>query len=243
MLLALAPIADGASRVAGSVRGTVGSVASNETLRQNNARLEDELETARQELVRLQGVEEELHRLTNAVDFTRRNAGSFFVADVVYLDPTSALRTLVLYTGTEQPRRNQAVRTPRGLVGRIIVTAGRYAKVQLITDRASAVSAMIERTRRKAMARGLAAGGIELAMLPQQADVVVGDRVVTAGIDGVYPRGIPIGEVVRAETNPSLFPEVVIRPAVDFSGLEQVYVLTTEPVPATIIEEQPGATP
>lgn len=171
-----------------------------------------------------------------------RGQTSFFVADVVYLDLTAGLRTLVLDGGSARPERNQVVRSSRGLVGRITAMGGRYGKVQLITDRASSVSAMIERTRRKGLVRG-GDGGLELTLLPHRADVRVGDRVVAAGIDGVYPRGIPIGTVTSATPAPGLFLRIELRPAVDFGLLEDVYVLTGQPVPEAIIQGQPGATP
>ena len=237
LLQVQAPVVHAGASVAGGVLGGLEGVRLNRTLREQNESLRDELATAQGELLRLQNVEDELLRLSRAVDYTRRDAGTFFVAEVVYVDQASTLRTLVLYTGTERPKRNQAVRTPLGLVGRVIVPAGRYAKVQLITDRASSVSAMVERTRRKGMVRGTSGGGLELALLPRQADVREGDSVVTAGIDGVYPRGIPIGTVRAVVPTEGLFLSIELDPAIDLGLLEQVYVLTAEPVPADIIGE------
>ncbi len=237
LLKVQAPVVHAGASAASGVLGGLDGVKFNRTLRQQNDQLRGELAAAQGELLRLQNVEDELQRLSRAVDYTRRDAGTFFVAEVVYVDQASSLRTLVLYTGTEQPRRNQAVRTPLGLVGRVIVPAGRYAKVQLITDRASSVSAMIERTRRKGMVRGTSGGGLELALLPRQADVRTGDRVVTAGIDGVYPRGIPIGTVRAVLATEGLFLKIDLESVIDLGLLEQVYVLTAEPVPADIIEQ------
>jgi rod shape-determining protein MreC len=71
----------------------------------------------------------------------------------------------------------------------------------------------------------------------------VGDRVVAAGIDGVYPRGIPIGTVTSATPAPGLFLRIELRPLVDFGLLEDVYVLTGQPVPESIIQGRPDATP
>jgi len=244
LLWVLGPFAHGVGAVGNQVGELVAALRSNRALRADNAVLRQQLEEARRELMRLADAEEELRRLSRILDYTREHpAGDFFVADVVYLDQASGLRTLVLFSGNAELRRNQVVRTPQGLVGRIILTAGHYAKVQLITDRASAVSAMIERTRRKGIVRGAGTGGLELHFMPEQADVRPGDRVVTAGIDGIYERGIPIGEVVTVGPVSGLFRRIVVRPAIDFSLLEQVYVLAGGPLPPAMAEGEADAPP
>ncbi len=242
VLGALGPIAHAAAFLSDGVAGFFGSFRLARTLREENSQLRRELETVQRDLVRLHGVEEELTRLSQVSGYSRPEAGRFFVADVVFVDQASWLRTLVLYTGAAEPRRNQPVVTAKGLVGRIVVPAKPYAKVLLVTDRAAAVSAMIQRTRRRGVIRG---GGEELLLLrniPLQEDVVPGDRVVTAGIDGVFPRGIPIGTVVDVEPGPELFHRIRVQPHIDFALLDQVYVLTEEVVPSEIKEALSGAT-
>lgn len=236
-----APLAHGVSTVTGAIGDAGEAWRFNHTLREENADLRAELADARRELMRLMSLEEAMRRAGQGPAASLGDS-ELFVADVVYLDQTAGLRTLVLEGGPHRPVRNQAVRTPRGLVGRIIVTSGRYGKVQLITDRAASASAMIERTRRKGLVRG-GDGGLELTLLPRRADVRVGDRIVTAGIDGVYPRGIPIGTVTAVEPAPGLFLRIELEPAVDFGLLEEVFVLTGEPVPRAIIEGESDGPP
>lgn len=207
------------------------------TLRQENSRLRDEVDELRRQVVRLQGVEEELERLSRLAGYSRLATGDNFVADVVYLDHESWLRTLVLYSGPERAQANQAVVTDRGLVGRILVASGSYAKVLLLTDRSAAASAMIQRTRRKGIVRG-AGDHLLLENVPALSDVRVGDLVVTAGLDGVFPRGLPIGTVSELETSGgSLFRRIEVAPAVDFGLLDQVYVLTRAPFPERVQDD------
>ena len=73
--------------------------------------------------------------------------------------------------------------------------------------------------------------------VPLQADVVVGDRIVSAGIDGVFPRGVPVGRVTSVEPGNELFHRIEVVPAVDFGRLDQVYLLQIEPVPETLVED------
>jgi rod shape-determining protein MreC len=171
--------------------------------------------------------------------------GRIRAVDVIYVDYASWLRTLVLYTGDAPARKNQPVLSPDGLVGRVLDVSGPYAKVQLITDRAAGVGGMILRTRRQGVVRGGArgSGALELDYVPLQADVRVGDQVLTAGIDGVYPRGIPVGTVVKVEGGGQLFHKIQLAPAVDFGALDQVYLLDYEAVPLKLKENGPSGHP
>jgi rod shape-determining protein MreC len=102
---------------------------------------------------------------------------------------------------------------------------------------------MIERTRRQGVARGAGAGVLDLDFVPLQEEVQIGDRVVTAGIDGIYPRGLPVGTVVAVEPGSELFHDIRLRPAVDFGLLDQVYVLESELVPEEAKDLSPDARP
>jgi rod shape-determining protein MreC len=214
-------------------------------LLEENQRLRREVEDLRLRLLRLTDVEGEMLRLGAAMRYPTPPAGRIRAVDIVYVDHASWLRTLVLYTGDAPARRNQPVLSPDGLVGRVITVAGPYAKVQLITDRAASVGGMILRNRRQGVVRGgvRGSGGLELDYVPLQADVRPGDRVLSAGIDGVYPRGIPLGTVLSVEQGGQLFHKIQLAPAVDFGSLDQVYLLDYQSVPPEVKEAHPGANP
>ena len=95
---------------------------------------------------------------------------------------------------------------------------------------------MVERTRRQGVVRGDESGVLALDYVPLQADVRPGDRLLTAGIDGIYPRGIPIGAVLEVAPGDELFHRVRVAPAVDFGRLEKVYVLEPLSLPAELLE-------
>jgi rod shape-determining protein MreC len=87
-------------------------------------------------------------------------------------------------------------------------------------------------------------GGLEMGYVPLQADVRPGDRVLTAGIDGVYPRGIPLGTVTAVDKGGGeLFHRIQLAPAVDLGALDQVYLLDYQAVPPNVKEVRPGANP
>lgn len=236
-LRVLGPIGRGVASVSDGFGGFFSSFRLLGSLRQENAELRRELDEMGLQVVRLRAAEEELYGRRRAAAEQPVAFGDTFSADLVFIDPTSWLRVMVIYSPKEAPRHNQPVLTAKGLVGRVVAPAGQYAKVLLITDRSAAVGAMIERTRRQGLIEGDGAASLWLKHVPVQFDVRVGDRVVTAGIDGIFPRGIPIGEVVSVEADQGIFHHIVVQPAVDLGSLEKVHVLSRPAIPEDIRQD------
>jgi rod shape-determining protein MreC len=104
------------------------------------------------------------------------------------------------------------------------------SRVQLVTDPVSSVGALLQRTRITGIAVGDGRSTLRLRYLPLMADVAVGDRVVTSGMGGVFPKGIPLGIVTaREQRSGALFQEAVVEPAVDLSRLEEVTLFVRPP--------------
>jgi rod shape-determining protein MreC len=240
----LGPAARTVASVPGGFSGAREGLRLRGDLLKENERLRREVESLKLRLLRLSDIEQEMRRLGSAVRYAAPPAGQIRAVDIIYADHSSWLRTLLLYAGGQPTRVNQPVLSPSGLVGRVVSSAGPYAKVQMITDRAASVGAMLLRTRRQGVVRGSGrGGGLILDYVPQQTDVRPGDLVVTAGIDGVYPRGIPIGTVVAVEQGGQLFHDIELTPAVDFGALDQVYLLESAPVPQRMLETAPDGRP
>ncbi|HEV7667325.1 MAG TPA: rod shape-determining protein MreC [Thermoanaerobaculia bacterium] len=201
-----------------------------------NRRLRREVEDLRLHLLQFEDVRSEADRLAAALRYAPPPIGELRAADVVYLDFSSWLTTLVIYSGGPPVQLDQVVLAPTGLVGRVVEVASPYAKVQLLTDRSASVGAMIVRTRRQGVLRGAGSGTLDLEYIPVQADVRSGDRLLTAGIDGIFPRGIPIGTVVSVKDAGQLFHEIRVVPAVDLGTLDRVYLLDWKPVPKGLEE-------
>lgn len=232
----LGPVARGVSRV-GHAFDSVGSgFRLRKRVMAENERLREQVADLQRQLLRLQTVEGAFLRLGDAVAYARRTHQPLQVADVVYADYASWLRSLLLYVGDRGARVGQPVIDEHGLVGRVIAVGGGYAKVQLVTDRTSAVGAMIERTSRQGVVRGDGRSGLALDYVPLQADVRPGDRVTTAGIDGIYPRGIPVGVVRALRPGTQLFHHVEVTPLVDFGTLDHAYLLPALPDASAVSE-------
>jgi rod shape-determining protein MreC len=108
--------------------------------------------------------------------------------------------------------------------------------VQLLIDRNAAAGALIERSRAQGVVVGAGDDRLRLEYVSEAADVVVGDVAVSSGIDGIYPKGFIIGVVEAVEKNGPSFKRITVKPAVDFTALEEVLVVTT-PTPGREVSE------
>ena len=243
VLRILGPVARAVAATGETFTVTRDDVALRDRLIRENRGLRREIEELKLRLLRFDDLGGEMARLGDAVQYAATPMGEIRAADVVYVDHASWLRTLVLYSGKVAARVNQPVLSPAGLVGRVVLVAGPYAKVQLITDRAAAVGGMDLRNRRQGVVRGSGdvSDSLDFDYVPLQAEIRPGDRVVTAGIDGVYPRGVPVGTVAAVEPGGQLFHRIRMVPAVDFGTLDQVYLLDHLPVLGEVEKAIPGA--
>ena len=219
-----------------SVRGVwSGYVALREAQVENEA-LKREMQKLQ---VRLQEERAQAQRAENFRQLLelRERAGVDTVASEIIAGPADPeFRDMTIDKGgVDGVARDMAVLSPAGVVGRVVLSSPRAARVQMLIDRNAAAGAMIERTR----AQGLVVGqGTTLRMdyVQDTADVKQGDLVVTSGIDKIYPKGFVIGTVESLKRGGASFFEIVVRPAVDFSRLEEVLVVTTPPPAITAAE-------
>ena len=165
-------------------------------------------------------------------------------AAVIGSAPDPQFRTITIGKGTQDGlQRDMAVVAPAGVVGRILMPSARASKVQLLIDRNAGAGVMIERSRAMGVISGsgmdelsLQAGLIGLDYVPSSADVKVGDRVVTSGVDGIYPKGFVVGEIQSVEREAGEY-RIKVRPAVDFAALETVLVVLDAPSPPVEADE------
>ena len=192
------------------------------------------------ENLKLRQSEGDLKRMRALLNYAEHFDMSTSMAQTIMLDTAGRFKSIIIDRGSaDGVRVNDVVANANGLIGRVVLTTKDLAKVQLINDNNSAVGSLIERTRRQGVLRGNGSSAIELSDIPALADVQSGDRVLTAGIDGIYPRGIPIGTVVRAEPGESLFKNIIVKPSVDFGTIEEVIVIHTRKIPAPVVRYAP----
>jgi rod shape-determining protein MreC len=155
---------------------------------------------------------------------------------VIARDPSGVLKTRVIGAGTDQGVKiDQIVLSEQGVVGRISEAGTNYAKVLLVTDSSSSVSALVQSSRASGIVRGQYGDTLIMEWILQSDPVKPGDVVVTAGLGignelrSLYPKGLVIGTVVdvtKAEV--SAYQRAVVAPAVDLRKLENVLVIVDQ---------------
>ena len=232
ILTATGPVAGVFGAVSRAVSGTSSSFADGFTARADNERLRRELARRDEELFRLRAEVRQFRgelNLRASAPFLPVVVGS---APVLLLERRAGLQSALIGIGTSAGVvAGSPLAVPEGLIGRV-VTAGRtLSRVQLLLDASSAAGARVVRTGDLGIVRGDGRGTLLLNHIPTTSRVQAGDVVESAGIDGIYPRGIPIGRVESVSRGRTLFLDVRIVPAASFSRLTDVLVLA--PFPAT----------
>lgn len=199
------------------------------TLRTRNAELEAQVSQLQAQLIELQQRVNETEILAALVDFSRSNPESTYkAASVIGRDPSPFLHYIIINRGSNDDiRRGMPVVTNQGLVGRVDAVIADAARVQLITDPASSVNVYLQSADTNAVLYGSVTGDISLDLISQNAAVEAGDLILTSGLGGGYPADLIIGQVITVRALEfELFQQATVQPAVDFSRLEIVLVIT-----------------
>jgi rod shape-determining protein MreC len=214
------------------------------SLRQRNAALEVEVAGLQTQIIELQQQVSETNVLSALLDFARANPSySYKAAAVIGRDPSPFLSYVIINIGSNEGiLPGMPVVTDKGLVGRVDAVIAEAARVQLVTDAASAVNVRMQASNTEAILVGSITGDLSLDMIPQDAIVQVGDVVLTSGLGGSYPPNLLVGQVVSVrKLEYELFQQAAIQPNVDFSQLQFVLVITNfRPVDIAPLFGTPG---
>jgi len=199
------------------------------SLRTRNAELEAQVSQLQTEVINLQQRVNETEILAALVDFSRANPeSSYKAASVIGRDPSPFLHYVIINRGSNDGiERGMPVVTNEGLVGRIDAVIADAARVQLITDPASSVNIHLKNANTDALLIGSVTGDISLDLISQDVTVDSGDLILTSGLGGGFPADLIVGQVVNVRKLPAeLFQQATIQPAVDFSRLQIVLIIT-----------------
>ncbi len=195
--------------------------------RHDNQRLQEQVSAMQRELVRLGELARENARLGDLLSLRARMGGAVYGARVIARDPGPLSMTLTLDRGErDHVRRGMAVLAPQGVVGQITEASHTAARVVLLTDHNSGIDAIVQRSRARGIVQGGTDGSCYMNYLSRDADIAVGDRVLTSGLDGIFPKGVVIGEVVEvSRSHRGLLQAAVVQPGVALDRLEEVLVV------------------
>ena len=190
-------------------------------------RLRKEVDVLKARMIGLEEVIKENSRLENLLDFKRKVVYSSVAARVIGRDPSYWNSSMIIDKGEKDGiKLGMPVVNASGVVGKVAEIGKGTSKVVLLTDPYFSVAALIKRPRENGLISGTLQGACRLRYINSNADIRVGDRVITSKLSSSFPEGLLIGEIVQInedQKRPSL--ECFIRPAVSFSQIEEVLVI------------------
>ncbi|HPK26163.1 MAG TPA: rod shape-determining protein MreC [Anaerolineaceae bacterium] len=199
------------------------------TLRAQNLQLENEVSMLQSKIVELQESLSQAQILYALLDFARANPEhDYLAATVIGREISPYYQYIIIDKGSNDGvLHGMPVVTQQGLVGRIDAVIANAARVQLISDANSVVNVHLQNAKVEAQIRGSITGEITLEMVPQDAEVQIGDVLLTSGLGGNYPPNIFVGQVLSMQSQKnSLFQTGSVQSIVDFSSLSAVLVIT-----------------
>lgn len=211
-------------------------------------KLKRDLAMAMEAVSRCKELELENTRLRKFVHFQDFKEETVVAAKVIGRDPSPWFRTIMIDKGSKDGlTRGLPVLVSEGIVGQVVAVSNRYSRVILITDRNSAVDALVQTSRARGIVKGNDTELCSFRYVLRKNKIEPGEMIISSGLDGVFPKGLRIGWVVELKENSSqLFQEITIKTCVDFDKLEEVLVsiIPFEPEPDQDIEQdgelQPG---
>lgn len=196
-------------------------------VQEENERLRQDMEWLRGQNNQLREAASATERLASLLQFKEQALPTLVAAQVIGRDATSWYRSVILNKGeSDGIKPDMGVITPAGVVGRVVKTNSATSIVLLVTDPNNAIAGLIQRTRDEGIVEGTHQGLARLKYIPLLSSVREGDRVVTSGLVGGFPRGLALGTISRIDKEEgALFQSAELTPEVDVSRLEEVLVI------------------
>lgn len=239
------PVLEATRAVGGSVDSVVDQLREVRAARDENVQFRREIAALKAELRGTREAAEENRRLRSLLEMREELAPRSIGASVVAANLTGQERMILIDRGTDQGvRPDLPVVAWGGAVGRVVFADRAVAKVRLLTDPNGGAAGVVQRSRAQGVVVGRGDGPMAMLYVPSYEDVVHGDRVVTSGKDGLFPRGFTIGRVSGIGEEPGASKQVSVEPEVHFESLEEVLVLldpavTGSALPGPLLADEP----
>ncbi len=192
---------------------------------QDNLELHRQLDTLQMHEAQLAERAAEADRLRALLALQQSAPFETLAADVIAASPGERVNAVFINKGEAAGlARDMGVMTPEGVVGKIVEVFPFTAQVLLLTDPTSGVGCLLEATRAQGVLKGTGQGSGDLRYILKEEPVSVGERVLTSGLDQIYPPGLPVGTVTRIEDG-SVYKKITVRPAAALDRLENVLVI------------------
>jgi rod shape-determining protein MreC len=230
LLWLLRPIQIGAQVTIGWIKEIQSSYVTVTGYRGENERLRKRIQELEVEKNRLLEAQATNQRLQELLEFRSHLLAKSVTASIIGNSASSWFQSCLLDKGSaDGVRKGMAVVTPVGVIGQVVSVTARTAKVLLLTDPNSGIDVLVQRTRTRGIVSGSLDYGTVLKYVKRTEDIQEGDRLITSGIDGIFPKGLVVGTVTKVRKQQlGLFQLLEVAPAVLASRTEEVLVLYPE---------------
>jgi rod shape-determining protein MreC len=229
VLAAQSPLINGSSQISAAVQGVWTNYIELHGAREENRQLQDTIRQLSLQQKQMEEMRQENNRLRQLLSVTELSPVATLGARVVARTPDYLSNVLYINRGQRDGIQvNAPVMSGMGIVGRVVLVSNQNSQVQLITNPDASVGVMLDRTRLPGVLRGSGNSLLELNYISNTEQVEVGDWVVTSGLDGVYPKGLPVGKVVESHKGNSVFLIIKVEASTDLIHLEEVSVMRGE---------------
>ena len=227
----ISPVNKVISRINNSTAGIWNDYADLVGVRKENKQLRESVKILNSRLIESNEAVLANERLKKLLDLKNPLKEPSLAASVIGEDGSPWFKTIMIDRGeVDGLREGMPVIAADGVIGQLIKVVAKSSRVLLITDHASGVAGIIQRSRARGVVKGKGGGRCTLEFALAEEDVKVGDLVITSGIGGVFPKGLNIGEVTMVKKGEyGIFQTVEVRPTVNLARLEEVLVLLQQP--------------
>jgi rod shape-determining protein MreC len=206
-------------------------------VRAENRQLKQQIEQMRLEQVRLSEDADQAHRLQQLLGFREQFVAKTVPAQVIGSGGSDLSRIIYIDKGgNDGIKRDFAVITANGIVGKVLEVFPSVSQVLLINDQTSGVGAMLEKSRLQGVLKGTPDGEVVLQRVMSDEKVAPGDLVLSSGGDRIFPKGLPVGTVSKVSPGHEMFLNIQVKPAADLSRLEEVLVVTQKQEEDAVVE-------
>lgn len=232
VLHTIAPVAEGWTKLATGIKNLWDSYINLVDVKEENRDLKKKISQLEQLVVDYREAYLENQRLKRLLEFRDHLQVRSLPALIVFQDLTGWFQSVIINRGAQdgvQP--DMPVVCYEGVVGKILNVSQRFSRVMLITDPASAVDVLVQRSRVRGILVGGEPGSCYMKYVKNDADVRPGDLLITTGKDGIFPQGLKAGIVNKVYPDPvGIFKFIVVDPMINIGNLDEVMVLLKEPL-------------
>lgn len=227
----LAPLQSGVMTVSQGITSYLRTLLDLNQLKSKNESLQKEIDRLQGQLVEMENLRYDNQRFKDLLKFKDSNLDKFRLegATIIARSSDNWFSTITIDKGEKDGiRKNMAVISPKGLVGHVTAVTGSSSEVLLIVDPRSAVGSILQNSRAPGVSEGVASVGdrVRMIYIPEDAPVKKGEMVISSGLGGIFPKGLPIGRVIKVEKEAGgLTKRATVETFVKFNYLEEVFVV------------------